>query len=127
MNEILGINNNFQAIFDQAKGNIAEFESNEFIQLLESQLNNDEHSPINDVNNNSNNIEGFEEVATDFEAQFISQMLNLMFDEIETNELFGGGKAEEMFKSFLIDEYANEFAKQGGIGIAENVINDLLV
>ena len=66
------------------------------------------------------------ETAEDFEALFISQMLNNMTAGLETDKTFGGGEAEKIFKSMLNDEYAKSMSRQGGIGIADIVYREIL-
>lgn len=66
------------------------------------------------------------ETAQEFEAVFISQMLQHMFAGIEVDEEFGGGHGEEMFKSLLVDEYGKLMAKAGGIGVADHVRQEML-
>jgi Rod binding domain-containing protein len=39
---------------------------------------------------------------------------------------FGGGQAANTWRSFLTDEYARNFAKAGGIGIADSVYKELI-
>lgn len=65
-------------------------------------------------------------LAKDFESQFITQMLALMFEDVRTDHAFGGGSAEEIYRSFLLDEYGNIFAEAGGIGVADHVREELL-
>lgn len=67
-----------------------------------------------------------EKTAKDFEAVFITQMVQHMFAGIEPDPLFGGGNAEDVFKTFLFDEYGKAVSKAGGIGIASNVARELL-
>ena len=67
-----------------------------------------------------------QEVAEDFESVFLSQMLEHMFAGIETDEMFGGGHAEDVYRSLLIDEYGKLIAKAGGIGIADHVKREML-
>ncbi len=55
-------------------------------------------------------------VGKQFEAQFVSQMFQHMFEGIKTDGVFGGGSGEEMFRSLLIDEYGKMVANRGGIG-----------
>ncbi len=62
-----------------------------------------------------------EETAKEFEAVFLSEMMNLMFKEIKTDEMFGGGHGEDMFKSLMITEYGKEISNSGGIGIASEI------
>ena len=57
-------------------------------------------------------------VGKQFEAQFVSQMFQHMFEGIKTDGIFGGGSGEEMFRSLLIDEYGKMVANKGGAGAA---------
>lgn len=66
------------------------------------------------------------ETAEEFEAVFLSQMLKPMFEGIETDGPFGGGQAEGMWRSLMVDEYGKSIAKSGGIGIAESVMSEML-
>jgi peptidoglycan hydrolase FlgJ len=66
------------------------------------------------------------EAAQEFEAVFISQMLEHMFGGVKTNELFGGGQSEDIYRSMMIDEYGKLIAKSGGVGIADQVTRQLL-
>jgi len=62
-----------------------------------------------------------EKTAKEFEAFFLTQMMAHMFEGIKADGMFGGGQGEEMFKSLLVDEYGKMMAKQGGVGIADQV------
>ena len=64
--------------------------------------------------------------AEDFEAVFISQMLETMFQGIKTDGPFGGGQGENVFRSLMIKEYGQQISKAGGIGIADNVYREIL-
>lgn len=66
------------------------------------------------------------EAAEEFEAMFLSEMLKPMFSGIEVNEIFGGGKGEEVFRDLMIQEYGKTMAKAGGIGLAEHVREELI-
>jgi flagellar protein FlgJ len=66
------------------------------------------------------------QTAVDFEAQFLSQMLQPMFEGIEVDAPFGGGHAEKMWQSMLVNEYGKSLAQSGGIGLAEQVERQLL-
>jgi peptidoglycan hydrolase FlgJ len=67
-----------------------------------------------------------DEKAQEFEAVFLSQMLQHMFDGVETDENFGGGEGEDMVKSLLVDEYGKLIARTGGIGVADYVKREML-
>jgi flagellar protein FlgJ len=64
--------------------------------------------------------------AVDFEAQFLNTMFNEMFTAIDGDGPFGGGPAVGVWRSFLSDQYAKNFAKAGGIGIADHVYRTLI-
>lgn len=63
-----------------------------------------------------------------FESMFMTQMLNHMFTDLDSdNGWFGGGHAEAMFRPMLLDEYGKMIANHGnGIGIADSVTRVLL-
>lgn len=67
-----------------------------------------------------------DKVAEEYEAVFLSEMLNHMFDQVDTNELFGGGEGEDMYKSLLVNEYGKLMARSGGIGVADYVKREML-
>ena len=64
--------------------------------------------------------------AQTFESQFISQMLGNMFEGVKTEAPFGGGQSEDVFKSFLMDAFAKQMTKAGGIGITASVQREML-
>ena len=66
-------------------------------------------------------LERTREAAEEFEAVFISQMMQHMFEGVDVDPMFGGGKGEEMFRSMMVEEYGKNLAAKGGIGIADQV------
>jgi peptidoglycan hydrolase FlgJ len=72
------------------------------------------------------NEERARQAAQEFEAFFLSQFLNSMTAGLETDETFGGGEAEKMFKSMLNDEYSKSMSRQNGVGIADAVYREIL-
>ncbi len=66
------------------------------------------------------------ETAEDFEAVFIAQMLEPMFQGIKTDGPFGGGHSEAMFRSMQNEQVAKEIARSGGIGIADAIYRQIL-
>jgi flagellar protein FlgJ len=64
--------------------------------------------------------------AQDFEASFLSVMLQSMFQGVKQQEPFGGGQGEEMFKSFMSEAMAKQMAKAGGIGLSKAVQAEML-
>lgn len=65
--------------------------------------------------------------AQDFEAMAIGQMLEPMFDTVDTAKgLLGGGAAEETFKPMLITELAKQVEQRGGLGLASSIYAQML-
>ena len=63
--------------------------------------------------------------AQSFEASFLSNMMQTMFDGVDVGA-FGGGDGEKAFKSFLTDAIAKQTAKAGGVGISAEVNREML-
>jgi peptidoglycan hydrolase FlgJ len=61
-----------------------------------------------------------------FEAMFLNSMFQQMFTGTDGDGPLGGSGALKVWRSFLTDEYAKTFAKNGGLGIAAHVYDQLL-
>lgn len=85
----------------------------------------DKRSSNIDTNKNYDIAEA-KKVGQDFEAVFIGKMLNIVFDMVKPNKLFGGGAGEKMFKSLLIDEYAKEISKKDALHVGQYVTDFIL-
>lgn len=67
------------------------------------------------------------ETAVSFEGVTLGEMLQPMFDTVDTSDnAFGGGAAEKQFRSLQVLEMGKEIAKGGGIGIADSVYRQIL-
>ena len=66
------------------------------------------------------------ETAEAFEASFLAQMLKPMFEGLSTEAPFGGGEAESTWRSFMIEAMAKQTVKAGGIGLADQVVAQML-
>ncbi len=64
--------------------------------------------------------------AESFEAFFIGQYLEQMFAGIRTDGIFGGGNAENIYRSLMLQEVGKNIAAGGGIGIADSVQREIL-
>ncbi len=71
-------------------------------------------------------IEKTRAAVQDFEAFFISQMFEQMYATVPVNDTFGGGNAEKIFRSMMIDEYGKMTAKSGGIGLTDQMMAQIL-
>ncbi len=75
---------------------------------------------------NSKNLAKAEKSAEDFEAFFLTKMMETMFDGVSTEGMFGGGHAEKIYRSMLLDEYGKEMAKVGNVGVKQSVMRSIL-
>jgi flagellar protein FlgJ len=66
------------------------------------------------------------QAAQDFEAMFMTEMMKPMFEDIKPDEMFGGGKGEEIFQGFMLEEYGKIMAQTGQIGIADQVKAEMM-
>jgi Rod binding domain-containing protein len=65
--------------------------------------------------------------AEDFTAVALNELLQPMFDSVDTSGgLFGGGAVEQQFKPMLTQEIAKQIAHSGGLGLAEPVYQQML-
>jgi Rod binding domain-containing protein len=62
----------------------------------------------------------------DFEVQFVNSMFQQMYAGLEGDGPFGNSTGVGPWRSFLTEEYAKNFVKRGGIGIADSVYKSLL-
>jgi Rod binding domain-containing protein len=65
-------------------------------------------------------------VALDFEAVFLGQMLQPVFSGVDSAPPFGGGHAEKVWRSLMVDEIGKAIVEQGGIGLADHVQTAIL-
>lgn len=70
--------------------------------------------------------ENIRKAARDFEAFFLTQVMEYMFEGIETDGPFGGGFGEGIYRSFMLQEYGKSLAGAGGIGIADAVMKEII-
>ncbi|HUT50224.1 MAG TPA: rod-binding protein [Alphaproteobacteria bacterium] len=66
------------------------------------------------------------EAAEEFEAVFLSQMLNNMFAGIKTDKMFGGGHGEDAYRAMMVQEYGKAMSVNGGVGIADAVMREII-
>ena len=64
--------------------------------------------------------------AEKFEAFFLSQFLDSMFAGVRTDGMFGGGNAENFYRSMMTQEYGKTIAAAGGVGIADAVYRSII-
>ena len=64
--------------------------------------------------------------AQDFEVQFVNTMFQQMYSGVQGDGPFGNSTGVAPWRSFLTEEYAKNFVKAGGVGIADTVYKSLL-
>jgi Rod binding domain-containing protein len=65
--------------------------------------------------------------ATDFEAMFLNSMFSQMTAGLKGEGPFGDTKGTGVWRSMLTEQYSKQFAKAGGVGIANEVYRTLIV
>jgi Rod binding domain-containing protein len=74
----------------------------------------------------SASVEQVRKAAEDFEAVYVAQMLKPMFEGLSSDPPFGGGMAESFWRSLQLEEYGKAIVRNGGIGLADAVMRELL-
>jgi Rod binding domain-containing protein len=64
--------------------------------------------------------------AKEFEAVFLAEMLRPMVAGLTPEAPFGGGIAEDMWRSLQADEYGKAVVRSGGIGVSDAVAKQIL-
>ena len=65
--------------------------------------------------------------AVELEGVFLNTLMKEMFSSIKTDEeSFGGGFAEETWRGMQAEQFATALAEKGGIGLADQLMSDLL-
>jgi flagellar protein FlgJ len=65
--------------------------------------------------------------AVELEGVFLNTLMKEMFSSIDTSEeSFGGGFAEETWRGMQAEQFAGALAEKGGIGLADQLMGDLL-
>lgn len=64
--------------------------------------------------------------AKNFEAFFVTSMLESMYAGMKPDATFGGGNGEQMYRSLLNQEYGKEIAQQGSLGISDHILSEMI-
>jgi flagellar protein FlgJ len=64
--------------------------------------------------------------AKDLEGTFLNTLMSQMFNSIKTDGAFGGGFAEQTWRGMQSEQYASAMAQSGGIGLADQIMSNLL-
>jgi Rod binding domain-containing protein len=84
--------------------------------------------PVQKPHNMTNaHFASLKEKATELEGVFLNTLMSEMVKASDTEGMFGGGYAEETWRGMLGEEYANNMAGNGGIGLADDILRDLIL
>lgn len=72
------------------------------------------------------NLENSRKAAEEFEAVFLTTMLEGMFTGLKAEAPFGGGETEKTYRSLMVTEYAKQISQNGGLGMADQITRDLI-
>ena len=67
-----------------------------------------------------------EKAAKSFESMFISEMTGYMFQGLSTEAPFGGGFAEDTYRSLLVSAMSDEITAKQGLGLSDALQKSLL-
>jgi Rod binding domain-containing protein len=65
--------------------------------------------------------------ATEFEGMFLNQMFAQMTSGLKGDGPFGDTEGTGVWRSMLTEQYSKNFAKAGGVGIANEVYRTLII
>jgi flagellar protein FlgJ len=83
--------------------------------------------PLPKVDTSSPGYQKLHKQAMELEGVFLNTLMKEMFSSIKTDEAsMGGGFAEETWRGMQAEQFANAIAEQGGIGLADQLVGDLL-
>lgn len=72
-------------------------------------------------------VERVRKQAEEFEGVFLNTLTKEMFSSLKTDQsVMGGGFGEETWRSMQSEQLAGVMAQNGGLGIAEQLLPDLL-
>lgn len=64
--------------------------------------------------------------AEELEGVFLNTLVSQMFSSIDARGEFGGGFAEETWRSMQSEQIAGAMAQSGGIGLADQLVAELM-
>jgi len=64
--------------------------------------------------------------AEDLEGVFLNLLTKEMFATVKSDNGFGGGFGEETWRSMQAEQLANTMAQNGGLGIADQLLGDMI-
>lgn len=75
---------------------------------------------------NSHQVTKLRQQAQDLEGVFLNLLTKEMFATAKSDNGFGGGFGEETWRSMQAEQLANTMAENGGLGIADQILGDMI-
>jgi Rod binding domain-containing protein len=72
------------------------------------------------------NTQQARKVSQEYEAVFLTQMLQPMFAKIKAEEPFGGGSGSDIWRSMQVEEFGKAMARSGSIGLADSIYQQII-
>jgi peptidoglycan hydrolase FlgJ len=67
------------------------------------------------------------DVAADFESVYVADAFKAMFKDVSVDPVTGtSNSSNETWRDMLLDKYAQDFVKKGGIGLADGIAAELI-
>lgn len=66
------------------------------------------------------------DAAEKFEAFYVKQFIDMTMPKPDSDNVFSGGIGEDMFRNELNQKMADGIAKQGGFGLADTVLKQMI-
>lgn len=67
-----------------------------------------------------------EQTAKSFESMFLAQMLEPMFEGVGEDSLGGNQYGDDVYRSWMVEQYAKMITENGGIGLTSQVKQELM-
>lgn len=80
---------------------------------------------VPDTDKAGRSVEQAQKAAREFEAVFISQMVNEMYGDIDMGR-FSGGFGEKVWKDHLVQEYGKAISQTNSIGVSDQIMREML-
>lgn len=76
-------------------------------------------------------LDKIDKASKEYEQVFLSEMLDLMFKDVSMDPLnkkdgSQSGTAQDIYKQFMVKEYATALTERGGIGLASHIRAQLI-
>ena len=75
---------------------------------------------------NNHQLDKLRKQAEDLEGVFLNLLTKEMFATAKSENGFGGGFGEDTWRSMQAEQLANTMAQNGGLGIADQILGDMI-